>query len=148
MTFFLAEFLTKVIRETDNSPVIYVYLRNSFEVLEASGQGLANYHITFLLGLTRYIGIYPNLNEYHQGAYFDMIEGVFTQQAPTHRYFVKGDEAAFLSRLSRINYSNMHLYKLSRYDRNRILDVVMDYYRLHLYNFGEIKSLDILKELF
>lgn len=148
MTFFLSEFLTKVIRETDNSPIIYAYLRNSFEVLEAAHQGLANYHISFLLGLTRFIGIYPNLEEYRKGAYFDMIEGEFTLQSPVHNYFIKGEDAEFLSQLSHINYTNMHLYKLSRYDRSRILDLILDYYRLHLYDFGEMKSLDILKELF
>lgn len=148
LVFFLSEFLSKVIRETDNNEVLFNYLKSSFEVLEETKSGLANFHITFLLGLTRFLGIYPNMEKHEKDFYFDLMNGIFTRMPPTHSYFIRGEEAGYLSELSRINYSNMHLYKMSRNNRNRILEVLITYYKLHLYNFPEIKSLDILKELF
>ena len=37
---------------------------------------------------------------------------------------------------------------MSRLERNRCLDIMNDYYRLHLPDFPVLKSLDVLKELF
>ncbi|MEA4948529.1 MAG: DNA repair protein RecO, partial [Petrimonas sp.] len=45
-------------------------------------------------------------------------------------------------------FSNMHLFNMSRSDRNLIIDRLLTYYRLHLYDFPAIKSLDVLRELF
>ena len=42
----------------------------------------------------------------------------------------------------------MHLFAMSRAERNRCLTIINDYYRLHLPNFPLLKSLDVLKELF
>ena len=148
LVFFLSEFLSKIIKETEKSGLLYEYLRYSFEVLEETKVGLANFHLTFLLGLTRFLGIYPNFENHSRGCYFDLINGVFTRSAPGHKYFIRGEQSDYLSLLSRINFSNMHLYKLSRQERNLIVDHLLTYYQLHLYDFPSIKSLDILKELF
>jgi len=50
--------------------------------------------------------------------------------------------------LLRMNYETMHLFGMSRTERNRCLTVINDYYRLHLPDFPVLKSLDVLKELF
>ena len=50
--------------------------------------------------------------------------------------------------MMRMDYQNMHLFRMSRTDRNRCLDVMLTYYRLHLPSFPELKSLPVLKELF
>ncbi len=47
-----------------------------------------------------------------------------------------------------MNYDTMHLFAMSRAERNRCVDVMMEYYRLHLPDFPEMKSLPVLKELF
>lgn len=48
----------------------------------------------------------------------------------------------------RMNYETMHLFAMSRVERNRCLLIIIDYYRLHLPEFPPLKSLDVLKELF
>ena len=148
LTFFLSEFLSKVLRETDNNELLFDYLKQAVEVLEETKTGLANFHLTFVLGLTRFLGIYPNLENYTQGCCFDMLNGEFTSRTPAHAYYLRERESAFLNQLSRINFSNMHLFVLSRNDRNLIIVRMLTYYRLHLYDFQPIKSLDVLRELF
>lgn len=148
LAFFLSEFLSKVLRETENNEILFDYMKHAIEVLEESKSGLANFHLTFILGLTRFLGIYPNLEDYSRGSYFDLQNGEFTQRIPPHNYFLREGESAYLSKLSRINFSNMHLFKMSRDDRNRIINQLLIYYRLHLYDFSEIKSLEVLRELF
>jgi DNA repair protein RecO (recombination protein O) len=48
----------------------------------------------------------------------------------------------------RLNYETMGLFAMNRQQRQRCLAIVMDYYRLHLPDFPQLKSLDILQELF
>ncbi|MDO5665351.1 MAG: DNA repair protein RecO [Bacteroidia bacterium] len=148
LTFFLSEFLSKVLRETDNNEILFDYLRQAVEVLEETKIGLANFHLTFILGLTRFLGIYPNLDNYAKGCCFDMLNGEFTYRILTHNYYLRDRESAYLNELSRINFSNMHLFKMSRDDRNLIIERLLTYYRLHLYDFPAMKSLDVLRELF
>ncbi|MGB4017722.1 DNA repair protein RecO, partial [Petrimonas mucosa] len=127
--------------------VLFDYLKQAIEVLERTKRGLANFHLTFLLGLTRFLGIYPNLENYTRGCYFDMLNGEFTYRSPTHQYLLNERESAYLHLLTRINFSNMHLFRLSRNDRNLIIDRLLTYYRLHLYDFQSIRSLEVLREL-
>ena len=148
IVFFLSEFLSKILRETQNNEVLFDYLHRSIEVLEETDTELANFHLTFMLGLTKFLGIYPNFGHYSPGCYFDLLNSEFSTTLPLHSYHLKPAESKYLITLSRINYSNMRFYKMSRNDRNRIIDQLLIYYRLHLCDFAEMKSTDVLRELF
>ncbi len=148
ISFFLSEFLTKVIRETEDAALLFEYLKNSVQVLEETKYGLANFHLAFLYGLTRFLGINPNLEDYEDGCFFDMVYGEFTHAAPLHQHFLSGQECLFLQKFSQINYYNMHLFKFSKHNRNIIIDKMLTYYRVHIHEFSALKSLDVLTELF
>ena len=64
-------------------------------------------------------------------------------------YIMRGsEEASRIRALARMNYDTMYLFRMTRADRNRCLDVICTYYRLHLPDFNELKSLPVLQELF
>ena len=48
----------------------------------------------------------------------------------------------------RMNFDNMRFFKMNREERGRCLDVIITYFRLHVPNFPEMKSLSVLKALF
>ena len=48
----------------------------------------------------------------------------------------------------RMNYPTMHLFRMSHTDRQRLLEVALLYYRLHLPDFPELKSVAVLQELY
>lgn len=148
LVMFLSEFLSRVLKDTDEYDIIFSYLSQSIQVLEESERGLANYHLVFMLKLTRFLGFYPNLEDYHEGDYFDMLNGIFVSKSPLHRHFVNKEESKTLSLLSRISYENMHHFLFSRNDRIGIINRMLEYYRLHLHDFPNLKSLDILHEIF
>ena len=108
----------------------------------------ANFHICFLWGLGRLLGIEPDTEGYRQGMVCDMIDGVFRVTAPLHRQWLNADESAAVYALSRMNYTNMHLYRMSRLQRNALLDGELRYFSLHHTPLGAIKSLDVLRVLF
>jgi DNA repair protein RecO (recombination protein O) len=148
MAFFLSEFLTKILRGGDDNDSLFGYLSHSIEILEYSEKSVANYHLVFMLGLARYLGFYPNLGNYRQGHFFDMLNGLFVDKHPQHKHVVSETESLALSKLDRISYENMHLFRFSRQDRNNIANRILEYYRIHLHDFPPIKSINVLHELF
>ncbi|HBX46129.1 DNA repair protein RecO [Limibacterium fermenti] len=148
ISFFLSEFLSRVLRETGRDEWLFTYLENSVETLHAASHGVANFHLAFLFGLSRCMGIYPNMDTYRTGAYFDLLNGEFVQKQPLHPHYLSKSLSADLTLIRRINYANMHLFRLSKNDRNTIIDYLLAYYRLHLYDFPPLKSLEVLREMF
>jgi DNA repair protein RecO (recombination protein O) len=145
---FLSDFLSKTLKDSNDSHLIYQFIADSMQVLEISERGVANFHLVFMLHLVRFLGFYPNIEDYHPGDYFDLMAGEFAPSAPLHRHFISKEESFALSRLSRINYGNMHRFAFGREDRTAIIHHILEYYRLHVQNFTELKSLDVLHELF
>lgn len=145
---FLAEFLHHALREEPDSAYLFEYLARSVEWLDASRMGFVNFHLVFLLRLTRFLGFYPNLEEYRNGSWFDLLNSCFVPVRPLHSHFLSPEDAARLPRLMRMRYETMHVFKFSGQERSRLLGVVNDYYRLHIPSFPELKSLAVLRELF
>ena len=61
---------------------------------------------------------------------------------------LKPDLARVIVLLSRMTFSNLHLFRFSRDQRNAVLDAVIAYYRMHNSTVGTLKSPEILKQLF
>lgn len=146
---FLSEFLYRAVREEAENRPLFAYLRHSIIWLDECDTGFANFHLVFLMRLSRFLGLYPNLEDYHKGDYFDMQNACFTSLRPQlHSDYIAPEEASRLTRLMRMNYETMHLFSMSRAERTRCLTIMNEYYRLHLPDFPILKSLEVLKELF
>lgn len=146
---FLAEFLYKAVKEEGENDPLFAYLHHSIEWLDECGSDFANFHLVFLMRLSRFLGLYPNLDDYHRGDYFDLLNACFTSLRPhKHSFYVDAEESFRITRLMRMNYDTMHLFRMVRGDRARCLTIISDYYRLHIPGFQELKSLSVLRELF
>lgn len=146
---FLAEFLYRAVREVEENPPLFAYLKHSIIWLDECRKGFANFHLVFLMRLSRFLGIYPNLDNYRPGCYFDMQNACFTSFPPSGcMRYLSPEEVSALVRLMRMNYDTMHLFSMNRQERMRCLEVIESYYRFHLPDFPELKSLEVLKELF
>lgn len=148
MAFFLSEFLTRVLKDTNDSRLLFSFLEQSVQILEMTDKSISNFHLVFMLKLTHFLGFYPNLEEYRENGLFDMMNGEFVLYQPLHKHFLNRTDSKSLSLLARISYENMHHFVFSRQDRINIINKVLEYYRLHLYDFPGLKSLDVLHELF
>ena len=63
---FLSEFLYRAVREEAENRPLFAYLRHSIIWLDECGTGFANFHLVFLMRLSRFLGLYPNLEDYHK----------------------------------------------------------------------------------
>ena len=147
LSLFSAEFLYYALRSEQQHVALFSYVCDSMLWLDMAASGYTNFHLTFLMRLSRFLGFYPNLDEYAEGCIFDLREGRFSTETPLHRDFLGSDDARRIHTLMRMDFPTMHLYRLSRQDRNRIVDVLLHYYRLHIPQFPELKSLSVLQEL-
>jgi DNA repair protein RecO (recombination protein O) len=147
LSLFTAEFLCHALRAEQQNEPLFVYLYDSMQWLDMIETGFANFHLTFLIRMSRFLGFYPNLDDYVRGCIFDLRTATFSLQVPTHRDFLQPDDAQRIHTLMRMDFPTMHLFRLSRQERNRITEVLLHYYQLHIPQFPELKSLDVLKEL-
>ena len=148
ISLFVAEFLTYATRSEQQNEALYEYMENSLKWLDSVTEGYANFHLVFMMRLSRFIGFFPNLSGYMPGAWFDLRNGTFTRQHPTHPDFLEPAEAARIGLLMRMTYENMRFFRMSQAERNRCAELILVYYRLHVPNFPELRSLDVLKTLF
>ena len=146
---FLAEFLYRALKEQESDEALFAYLHHSIRWLDGcENKSFSNFHLVFLMRLSRFLGLYPNVEDYQDNAYFDMVNACFTMHVPENGFYLQPAEAATIVNLLRMNYETMHLFAMNRVQRNRCLTLINDYYRLHLPDFPVLKSIDVLKELF
>lgn len=148
LVMFLAEFLSFVLRREGKNERLYEFLKFSLEWLDNCSGSFANFHLTFLLKLSLFIGFFPNVDNYHRGDTFDLLNGVYSTALPSPGRIIPADEARFVHSLLSMNFDTMHHFRFSHVQRVRILEVILDYYRLHVPNFPEMKSLEVLREVF
>ena len=145
---FLSEFLSYATRDEQESELLFRFVESSILWLDEVDRGYANFHLVFMMRLTRFVGFFPNTEEVEPQAYFDLLNGCFTLEPPPHAHFLMPAEAGKIGLLMRLNYKTMHLCAMSRMERNRCTEVILEFYRLHVPGFPEMKSLEVLRQLF
>jgi len=141
---FLAEIVYYAIREEEQNNTLYKYLETSFLWLDAH-DNISNFHLLFLLNLTKFLGFYPEMNRSNK-IYFDLLEGNFTNLNKVN--LVKGNNLIQFKKLLGINFEVLHTIDFSATNRQAVLSILIQYFELHLGGFKKPKSLAILKSVF
>lgn len=85
--------------------------------------------------------------DFRQNEFFDLRAAVFCSAPPVHRDFLGSEETAMLRLMMRMDYHNMHLFRMTHQQRNRCVEVALQFYRLHLPDFPDLRALDVLRDL-
>lgn len=145
---FISELLTRSIQESEQNEPLFRFITTSIMLLNEITAGVANFHIWFLYNLGAFLGIQPDTDTYQAGYWFDMTNGIFTQERPLHPHILSPKDAQAILLLSRMTSRNLHHFRFNREQRGEILDIALTYYRLHNSMTGILRSPDILKQLF
>ena len=124
---FLSEFLYYTLRNEQHNPSLFLYIATALRWLDAAQSGMANYPATFLIRLTRFLGIMPDSDEACR---------MLTPQ-----------ERTLVPLIMRMDFHNMHLFRFTREQRAHLMRVLNDYYRAHVPGFPQLRSMDILREV-
>lgn len=145
---FLGEVLYHALKHEGENRALFDFLLYAFEWFDLAVRDYANFHICLLVQLTRHLGFLPNMDDYVPYSFFDLMEGCFVSTIPPHNLYLTAEETATFPHLLKMNFATMHRVHLNRQQRGRILKVLNTYYRLHIPEFPELKSLNVLAELF
>ncbi|MAZ26962.1 MAG: DNA repair protein RecO [Cytophagaceae bacterium] len=141
---FLSEMLRGAIQEEEANPALYAYLENAFLWLDHHAH-VANFHLLFLLKLTRYLGFYPDEN-HEELPFFNMETGMF--QEHDEHYCIEGDSLQLLKKLMVTGFDGLTALKLNHARRNAFVETLLLYFDLHLQGFKRPRSLEILSGLY
>ncbi len=142
---FLSEVLSNIIQEEEENNDLFKYIEAGLIWLDSHNK-IANFHLLFLLNLTRFLGFYPDtLNKYKNG--FNLLEGCFTDDIH-QKEIIKNQKLTLFKKLLGIHFDAIEKVSFSKNERQQILQVILQYFELHLGGFRKPKSLTILETVF
>jgi DNA repair protein RecO (recombination protein O) len=147
LALFISEMLFRTLRQSDPDESLFLFLENSILQLDCCEMGLANFHLVFLLKLTRYLGFEPNADDEHTN-YFDLMNGVFQREKPLHAHYLLPEVSSYFNEVLNADYSDMAKLTFPRSTRIKLLEAMIEYYRLHIPEFHGLHSLAVLQSLF
>ena len=142
---FLAEILKNSILEEEENPSLFTFLETAFEWLDSNDE-ISNFHLVFLINLTKYLGFFPNEDD-SEALYFNLETGCFSSVLPFEKH-IEGEQVLIFKELLGMNFGGIIKRKLNRTKRRELLETLIEYFELHLLGFSKPKSLQILNEIF
>lgn len=141
---YCTEILQKVLKEETPNPVLFQFLESAILWLETADTQYANFPLYFMGKLAHYLGFRPHQLE---GAFFDYVEGEYSNQQPNHPWHASGDLALLLKPFFADSIEQAALVTLNRQKRHQLLTEFIRFYGQHIDGFGRVKSIDVLEAL-
>ena len=150
IVFFINELLYKTIREEEVNPTLFDFVVETFLALDEENCILSDFPIKFLIKFTQHIGIEPLNNFSTSKPYFNMQNGCFegTNYSSTFPELIANRDTSY----TLFKYLNMNdLYKESLQipyqERNQLLVMLLDYFKVHFSGLSDFKSHIVLHEI-
>ena len=141
-TFFI-DLLRSSIKEKEANPPLYAYMKETLLALDKGESSLHNLPIRMTIELTRFLGFQILNNHSADKRFFDLQTGQFIQDELEHSSVQGADISLQLHKVMEAPSR----YMLSRDDKNNLLDLLMDFYSIHIEGFQELRSLPVLRAL-
>ena len=143
MTLFLSEMLHHAIHEEEKNEPLFHFLESALNWFDHHDE-ITNFHVVFLLEITKYLGFYPDVSDI-QFPFFEMKDGVFSSSNSLSS--LTENETKLFKKLIDLKFdSNQKVFHVL--ERQILLNILVDYYGSHLDGFKKPKSLEVLKEVF
>jgi len=147
MVMFLNEVLYKSIRQQHTDENLFNYIFNSISWFDESGELNLNFHLAFLMKLSRFLGFAPSTDTRSDQRFFDLQEGEFSSLPPVHPNFLNREEAALFIDLFTTSFDRLPELQVSTAIRRVLLEKILVYYTLHTASFGDIHSHQVLQDI-
>jgi len=146
---FITELLQKAIRQPEQNTDLYNFIEDAYMHLDnADARVTASYPLFFALHLTSFLGFHINDDYSSEKTLFDLREGEFIKEPPLHPHYLDRDASAGVSGLLKVRLpEELRQIQLPVEKRRSLLEYVIQFYQLHVQDFGSMKSLPILREI-
>lgn len=146
ISLFISELIFRMVKSDEQNNILFDYISQSIYALNDLKLGVANFHLYFLLNLTRFLGYYPNEN-YDDDTFFDLTQGGYVVLRPKHGLYIEKKESRDLYELQKVSLDELDSLKFNRMTRNTLLEALIAYLNYHYGSNTKLSSIDILKEI-
>lgn len=146
---FMVELLQHSLQQPESNPPLFYLVENSLQELDkAAESATANFPLFFAVQLAAFLGFQFQGNYSEQTPWVDLQEGIFVADKPDHPYFLAEQEAAVTAKLVQLKeFSQLADIPLNRFQRRTLMENYLQFYSLHIADFGSLRSLPVLKEI-
>ena len=146
---FLMELLYKLLKQPEQNSDLFYFCEDALLQLdEAPAHVTANMPLFFALHISHFFGFKIDDNFSEENNFLDLQEGNFISERPHHTYFIEGENAIISSELLKIMLpAELNDIKMNHLKRRELLQRYMEYYVLHIQDFGQMKTLAVMQEV-
>jgi DNA repair protein RecO (recombination protein O) len=135
LALFMTEILGKTLREEEANEPLFRFIEQSVVYLDEAESGFENFHIQFLLQFASYLGFgIENLHD-------------LETEIKTHHFPQVADKTELEATEKLLLSDYGFQVSLDRARRASILEKVLFFFKIHMEGLGEIRSLEILREV-
>lgn len=142
---FLSEVLSSILQEEEQNETLYSYLETTLLWFDTHTES-SNFHLLFLLNLTRYLGFYPEEIR-DEDKYFNLRDGKF-ENTGYGKTSINGENLTLLKTLLGTTFDALNTVKINAKQRQSFLSMILLYFELHLGSFKTPKSLQVFNQVF
>lgn len=143
----MTEVFRNAIKEREKNEELFDFLSEWFYFLDQTQTGLGNLIIKYCLDLSTHLGFQPMDNFSEEESIFDTLEAQFVSTDQMNQYCISPELSDYLSKFLKTDREFAHMVRLDRSSRSELLDKIIQFYQLHLENFRDLKSIDILRQV-
>lgn len=148
VSIFLAEFLMSILNENDIDEDLFLFLTEAIKIYDNNNEKHLNFHILLLFKMCAYFGINPENNFSFEKTTFDLEAGKFITGIPNHKNFADVSLSLLIHKLFSINLKDNKSFTLNNLERRGLLNIIINFYRIHLGKPKNLKTLKVLQEIF
>lgn len=128
LAIFINEILNKTVKDESHAQEIFEYLFHALILLDHQEANLENFHLIFLIKLSRFLGFGAHQSEEILG-----VRMLSSQEEDLLKKLIKAEFTESIS--------------ISNEQRRNLLEAILRFYTMHVESLGEIKSIQVLKEV-
>lgn len=146
---FMIELLSKCLKQPEANADLFYFTEDALRHLdEANDTITANFPLYFALHLAVFFGFRISDEYSDTRHYLDLQEGRFVEEQPRHPHYLQDREAAAVSYILKIMQpAELEQVALNQDIRRRMMHALEEYYRLHVPDFGTLRTLPVLREV-
>jgi DNA repair protein RecO (recombination protein O) len=128
LAMFINEMLNKAVKDESHAREIFEFLLNALILLDHQETALENFHLIFLIKLSRFLGFGA-----HQAEEILGVRMLDRQEEEILKTLLTADFTESVS--------------MTNIQRRNLLEAILRFYTIHIESLGEIKSIQVLKEI-
>lgn len=125
---FISEVLNKTVKDESHAQEIFEFLYHALILLDHQQTAIENFHLIFLIKLSRFLGFGAHQSDEILGA-----------------RMLDQEEENILKKLLQTDFTEV--IPMTNLQRRNVLEAILRFYTLHIESLGEIKSVQVLREV-